>query len=301
MPDWKIIVLVVVAIVGSTSCELYNPEEQIPAYIQIDSFKVVDNLNAIEGSLSHDIRDAWVYVDDQPIGVYQLPAKFPVLASNGTHKLTIGPGIYVSLSSGLRDNYLYYNAHIDKAFELTSGKTIQLTPITSYRDPNDLYTYVLSEDFENIYSEADTFNNSDVALTITRDSSLVYEGTGSGIVKLSSDKQRVYVKTPSVEIPNGSKNVFFEFDFFTDYFVDVGLHINNDQTQDQNISILTLKPTTDGEGEKPWKKAYVGLDASIDLATNPFDYYIYFNVLEAENSIGSGKFMLDNFKFCYSK
>jgi hypothetical protein len=62
-----------------SSCELINPVEEIPSFIQIDSFVMEDNVLADEGSLSHDIRDAWVFIDDEMIGIYELPARIPIL------------------------------------------------------------------------------------------------------------------------------------------------------------------------------------------------------------------------------
>ena len=44
----------------------------IPNYLIIEEINVNDNTTA-------NITDAWVYVDDNLIGVYELPANFPTL------------------------------------------------------------------------------------------------------------------------------------------------------------------------------------------------------------------------------
>jgi len=41
-----------------------NKEEPIPAYIHIDKIDLKTNYS-IQGSNSHKIIDAWIYVDDQ--------------------------------------------------------------------------------------------------------------------------------------------------------------------------------------------------------------------------------------------
>ncbi|HRC92920.1 MAG TPA: hypothetical protein PLQ16_12225, partial [Bacteroidia bacterium] len=46
------------------ACNLINPAEPTPAYIQIDTINLTTNLTT-QGSASHKIVDAWVYVDNQ--------------------------------------------------------------------------------------------------------------------------------------------------------------------------------------------------------------------------------------------
>ena len=71
-----------------SSCEIFNPEEQVPAYVHLD--KIDLNTQSDEGSKSHKITDAWVYLDDQLVGTFELPSTFPVLTENGNHNLKIG-------------------------------------------------------------------------------------------------------------------------------------------------------------------------------------------------------------------
>ena len=61
------------ALIFMSSCELYNPAEPTPAYIHIDKF-ILNTAYLTEGSNSHKITDAWVYIDDQLLGCFELPA-----------------------------------------------------------------------------------------------------------------------------------------------------------------------------------------------------------------------------------
>ena len=66
----KITYLLIVLILSS--CQKEDTVD-IPTYLKIDNI-VLD-----EGNTTSIITDAWVYVNDQLQGVYELPAKFPVL------------------------------------------------------------------------------------------------------------------------------------------------------------------------------------------------------------------------------
>ena len=65
-----------------SACEIINPDEKIPGYIYIDSIIVKTNLG-YQGSNSQNISDVWINIEDETenklLGIYQLPAKFPVL------------------------------------------------------------------------------------------------------------------------------------------------------------------------------------------------------------------------------
>lgn len=292
-------VLLGLSVVGLIpSCDLINPEEDVPSWIQIDSFELLDNPQAEEGSLSHDIVDAWVFIDDEMIGIYELPAKIPIL-DEGVHKLTVGPGIKVSTVSTLRDNYLFYTAHIDNNFELKRGEVAELTPTVSYRSPEQNYVYELIEDFEQPFLQMEETPDSEVALVKTTDPDLVFEGDASGLLEISESNTAAALKTSlNYELPNLGKVVYLEFDYYTDFDLTVGMFVNNNTFQDEFVDYLTLRPTTDSD--QKWKKAYVALTSVISGSPNPIDYYIYFNAnIQVASARKDGKVMLDNIKLLY--
>ena len=66
------------------SCKKFEGSQTIPSLIHIDSISVSGDY-FVYGATTHKITDAWVYVDDQLVGVYELPTTFPVL-KKGIHK-----------------------------------------------------------------------------------------------------------------------------------------------------------------------------------------------------------------------
>jgi len=283
------------------SCDVINPEEEEPSWLHIDSISLKKNPDngADEGSLSHDITDAWVFIDDEMIGIFELPATIPILAA-GKHKLTVGPGIKVSTVSTLRDNYLFYEAFIDEEFELKKGEVIELNPVVRYRSEGQVYQYMVVEDFEDLFLHFEAANGSQRGIRQTNAPDSVFEGTGSGLIRISDQDTAVAIKTTeNYVLPNLGKVVYMELNYYTDFYVTLGVYVNNNGVQDQVKDYLTLRPTTDTD--KKWKKAYVALTSVISSATNPIDYYIYLNVNINDADRKNGVVMIDNVKLLYQK
>ena len=85
---------VVLFLLVLVSCNKFDKEERVPSYISIPAieFIVPDSLKADQGTASAKITDAWIYLDDKLKGIFELPAKFPLL-NEGEHSLKVFPGI----------------------------------------------------------------------------------------------------------------------------------------------------------------------------------------------------------------
>ena len=90
------------------SCNNFEGEQEIPAYIKIEGFDLVENPNLSipqdEGFLTSEIKDVWVYVDNAFIGAFPLPCSVPVL-QEGRHKVDIRPGVLYNGMQGTREAY----------------------------------------------------------------------------------------------------------------------------------------------------------------------------------------------------
>jgi len=53
--------------IALSSCNVINPEEKIPAYINIAAINLETD-EATQGAATKNISDAWIYIDDQFIG-----------------------------------------------------------------------------------------------------------------------------------------------------------------------------------------------------------------------------------------
>lgn len=279
-----------------TSCSLFTPEEQVPSWIHIESFGVVDNPEVYEGSLSHDITDAWVFIDEEMIGIYELPATIPIL-EEGEHRLLVGPGIKVSTVSTLRDNYLFYNGY-ETTINLKKDETLEVSPVTSYRN-SSAYTYEVVDDFETAFLAFVKDADSDANFVRTSDPSIVFEGSGSGMMVINDTMDAAAFRTAeSFVLPGLGKTVFMELDYYTDFDLTIGLVINNAGFSDETIDYVTLRRNESGEFK--WKKAYIALTSVISGAVNPEDMYPYFIAqVGYEDAPSSGMVLIDNVKFLY--
>ena len=114
------------------SCRKFEGSQTIPAYIHIESI-VVDSLTDYftYGATTSKITDAWVYVDDDPVGCFELPATFPVL-KHGPHKVTVYGGIMSNGIAAARAPYPFYKPQIYASLNLVEDSIINLQPVLNY-------------------------------------------------------------------------------------------------------------------------------------------------------------------------
>lgn len=112
------------------SCKKFEGSQTVPAYIHIDSITVSCDY-AVYGANTSKITDAWVYVDDDPIGCYELPATFPVL-KQGPHKVTVYGGIKRDGISAARAPYPFYKPLVYEKLDLVEDSIVTLRPVLNY-------------------------------------------------------------------------------------------------------------------------------------------------------------------------
>ncbi|HOV12628.1 MAG TPA: hypothetical protein PLL90_12785, partial [Bacteroidales bacterium] len=88
---FRIIFMAVVGCVMLFFNSACKKTDLVPSYIHIDKIDL-NTTYEFDGSNSCKITDAWVYIDGDLQGIYELPATFPVLA-NGQHTIMVRAGI----------------------------------------------------------------------------------------------------------------------------------------------------------------------------------------------------------------
>ncbi len=128
-----------------TTCGKNNPD---PSWLQINAWQLNANPNygGAEGSLNHNISEAWVYVNDEVMGVFQLPCKIPILKA-GTFNIKIMPAIKNNGIASTKKIYPFLDIY-EVTGTLVQNQTLVLSPVTKYKD-NISFTI---EDFEDINS-----------------------------------------------------------------------------------------------------------------------------------------------------
>ncbi|MEX0812595.1 MAG: hypothetical protein WD048_10300 [Chitinophagales bacterium] len=263
------------------SCGL--KDEEIPGYIHVSDYQL--DVRGFEGSNSSKVNAIWVLQNNLEQGVYELPATFPVLPSNGTN-LKILAGITVNGISTTHIDYPFYTFHeYDHALE--AGKTDTLVPQWDYAD---FSSFVFIEDFES--------GNGFLNINRVDNPSQVFEGDVSGKMQRDTVFSSQYFQAATVEhyfIPRSAPFVYLEMDYKNNVSFGVGLEarqINNPQT----ITFIKLNVNPQEE----WNKIYINLFPDIQTL-DADEYRIIFRVQNRDISDEEVKIFFDNIKLIYAR
>lgn len=277
-----------------SACNLYNPAEPVPAYIHIDKIDVTTTPE--QGTNSSNITDAWIYIDEQLVGCFELPATVPVLYE-GSHKLSISAGIKVNGIAATRGPYPFYDRFV-QSIDLTRGSISTVTPVVKYSsnlnwDPSKIW----QENFEQSGIAIDSSpSGSDTNMIhrkiVSGTDPLIFEGLGSGVVFL--DQTRSFfecISSTSFILPRGDSPVFLEFDYKCNYQFVIGLFAHGSGVSVKH-KVLNINPSEN------WNKIYVYLSPEVSASGNASDFTILFGML---NSTGASApyLAIDNIKLIH--
>jgi len=271
---------------ASTRCTKVNTEQSIPSYIEVEQF--VLSTNSTEGTNSHNIVDAWIFVDDQLMGVFELPARVPTLRT-GVQNIKIFPGIKNNGQSDNRVRYPFYT-YYDAAIDLVPDSTVIINPEIGYISDIDIWE-------ENFEDGGIAFSKTVVSDTnFVQDSNDPFEGNKSGIVRFASSDLFFESRTNEPlfnDFPKLGLPIYLELNYRSNTSFVFGL-FNNDGSlpADAQLSLFTFNPKSD------WNKTYIKLsDAVSSLSTaNQFD--IYFSALN-NGEAAAPKIEFDNIKIVF--
>ncbi len=273
------------------SCNKFEGEQTIPAYIQIDSISLITDYFT-QGSNSKQITDAWIYVNDQLVGAFEMPAKFPVLAQ-GKQKLEIRPGIKLNGIAATRVPYPFYKPIIIQDFNFIPDSVQKVRPSTSYYS-TAVFAWI--EDFEDVSISLEGTSQSDTAIYKTQPANnpeawLSQYSSYSGIVSLDSKNKVFKIATfNAFTLPGSGTPVLLELDYKCDRAFGVGMFATiSGQVLDIPLVVVNSSAT--------WNKIYVNLGPNISAYPSASNFKIYF-----ESSVGDdeqSQYYLDNIKLIY--
>ncbi|MBK7964257.1 MAG: hypothetical protein IPK10_02325 [Bacteroidetes bacterium] len=279
------ILFVAVVITGSGS-NLSNPDEPIPAYLEVKGISVSSNYTT-QGTASSNVKDVWVYVGGSYLGTFELPARIPILLE-GKHKISLGAGIKANGISSTSEFYNLYKFH-DIEVDLIPGKIAVVDTFTVSYFPALQYTWF--EDFEQDTSGGGiSLDTTGISLAeIFTDSVEVFEGKRS--LRMLVDTARNFLECRTINsgytLPKG-RDVYLEMDYkCSDPFIMglIGVTINGERL----IPIIRLNPKSD------WNKIYVRLGPYVNFNFDAYLFKVYFRL-----ALNAGKtesvVYLDNLK-----
>jgi hypothetical protein len=267
-----------------SSCEKFKGDQTIPAYVTIDSIYLQTDPST-QGTAFQNFTDAWVYVDDNLIGAFQMPAEFPVLAK-GRHKVTIMPGVKKDGIAATRTNYPFCQPIILNP-DLAEDSTVHLSGLKTGYEPTTVFFMI--EDFDGVVLDLDTTNRSMVAIHQTSTGwPGTFEGSHSGVVLMDS-VGTMFECTNKTDFIIPAAPVFMELHFNTNNAVAVGVILYG-YSQIVQTPVMYLSPT---EGQ--WKKIYIDLTNALNSQTGMVNFRIFFNAVQS-SGVYHADIRFDNIK-----
>jgi hypothetical protein len=268
-------------------CDIINPKEKEPAYLFIPSFTFQTSLN--QGTSSEAITEVWVYADDQSLGVYDLPAKIPIL-DLGTSNIRIFAGIKNNGISNTRIRYPFY-APFDTTLTISAFQIDTIIPHFTYFNQ----AVISEKGFEsgNFLVQTGTNNGN---FSVTNQADQVFEGNRSGWGNIPAGMTRLYYKDDENLNYQSGENVFLEMNYSSNSTFSVGFITTTGGIIAKNVALI-INPSASGDGLVPvWKKIYI--DFGFVLQQNPTAQFHEFYV-EAipSNSTTEVNLFLDNLKW----
>jgi hypothetical protein len=275
------LLLPVITLAAFSGCEIINPSEETPSYLQINTITLDPRKSATEsyGSASNNISDAWVYVNGKLLGAFELPAKIPVLAKDSV-QLIVYAGVYPNGQKGARLQYSFYSNY-KKTVWLEPGKVTELEPVVKFV-PQTVLPFSVYDEFTTLSSQTALRvpASSPYRLELNQDSLTDFKySNGSVGVVYGTPGNNQTVTLESVfngKLPFGTKAVYLEFDYRSTMDFEPG------------VVVSRFKPS------RQWKRLYLdltgeanntafkGADFRVEIQAspsgNPRDYFAIDNV-----------------------
>lgn len=248
---FKILLLITPLLIFTISaCNVINPPEKVPTYIKIDSVELDIDNPSLQGSAAHGISSIWVYYNNNPVGIFDIPCYVPVVTEGDRGTLSVAPGITLNGLVDLQPQYPFYSFDTI-TLNSAPGGTVNYTPKVSY---TKAAKFPYKEDFEvgNTFVAFTPELDNDTAIKNTRDKAMVFEGGGSGYIELTP----TYTLSESISntgfaIPAGE--AYIEINYKCSVPFEVGLYNTLNTGVDVYEYIMGVKASD------VWKKMYIEL------------------------------------------
>lgn len=253
----------------------------------IPAFTFQANLN--QGTSSEAITEVWVYSDDQNLGVYDLPAKIPILEL-GTANIRIFAGIKNNGISNTRIRYPFY-APFDTTLNISAFQIDTLIPHFTYYNQ----AVISEKGFEsgNFLVQTGTNNGN---FSVTNQANQVFEGNRSGWGHLDAGSSHLFYKDDENLNYSSGENVFLELNYSSNNIFSVGYITTTGGIQAKNVALI-INPTSSGDGLSPvWKKIYIDFGYVLQQNPNAQFHELYIESIPA-NATTPVNIFLDNLKW----
>ena len=238
-------------------CIKNNPE---PSWLEVNSWVLEANPDSQYpvGELTHNFSDAWVFVDDQVIGVFEVPFKIPIL-KEGPVNIKIYPTVRNNGIAGTKKIYPFVEFY-EINTTLTPNETLTLNPTTRYKS----FTQFWLEEFEDAAIKIQNDPVSSTNLIKGNDPNILQWGNFYGEVSLNEIDSVWVGYSESMVLPKG-KEVYLEIDYYNTNNVITGV-LGISSTEIKNNRHIRLNDQDPADVK--WKKIYIDLKEIISNSPN---------------------------------
>jgi hypothetical protein len=267
-----------------SSCVKNNPD---PSWLEVNKWTLEENSNSEypTGEMTHNFSDAWVYIDDELVGVFEVPFKIPILKS-GNVNIKIYPAIRNNGISATKKMYPFVELY-EVNSTLVQNETLTLNPVTRYKSS----VFFWLEDFEDAAIKIQDDPNSQANIFTGNDPSILEWGNFYGLVELTESDSTWVAYTDDMNLPRGQE-VYLEIDYHNSNDLVTGvLAISPSGTiNNQNIQLNGQEPSS-----VIWKKIYIDLKEIVSNSDNSAYFKQTFQAI-LDGGDTSGNIIIDNVK-----
>jgi hypothetical protein len=265
-------------------CIKNNPE---PSWLEVNEWVLEANADSQYpvGELTHNFSDAWVYVNDEIVGVFEVPFKIPIL-KEGTVNIKIYPTVRKNGIAASKKIYPFVEFYeIDAA--LIPNQTLTLNPTTRYKS----FTQFWIEDFEDAAIKIENDPISSTNLIKGNNPNILQWGNFYGEIQLNEIDSLWVGYSESMVLPKGEE-VYLELDYYnTNNLITGVLGISSTEIKNnRHIRVNDQDPS-----EVKWKKMYIELGEIISNSPNAEYFKQSFEAFLDEGKTSSF-FIFDNIK-----
>lgn len=275
------IVLLLAPALMLLSCIKNNPD---PSWIEIKEWTLEENPNGPDaGELTSNFKNAWVYVNDKLMGVFELPCKLPVLMS-GSANIKIYPAILNNGISATKKVYPFMEQH-EVDVTLVQNEVLTINPVTHYYSNVQFWI----EDFEDPSYKLTHSTNSTTDLIPEYDSS--GQNRYARILLTENANYWAAYTNQALSFPIGTE-VYLEVDYYNTNKIVTGLVAAKSDGSTQthiNIAMQAQDPST-----VQWKKIYIDLKELVG-ASGGVEFLQWFEASLDEGDT-EGLILIDNIK-----
>ncbi len=273
-------------------CVKNNPD---PSWLEVTEWTLQSNtaLSGAEGELTQNFSDAWVYIDDEVVGVFEVPFKIPILKS-GPCNIKLYPTVRNNGIAATKKIYPFMEMY-EVNTELIQNQTTTLNPTTKY---NSMSQFSI-EDFEdplNLNILVDQ-NTSAIKSTPTSNIDLQsFNGNFYGLIQLNSTDSSWIASTQNQLAIAKGREAYLEVDYYNSNSITTGLiYVKPDNSTENNPNI---RLQAQDQSSIRWKKIYIDLKELIGYSPNGSNFLQSF-IAYLDEGKSEGEIRIDNIKVVY--